>query len=144
MKKGLKITLIILAILVLVILTFFLIGYFNKDIKDYGQGPIKQSEENITIGLAYSIDFNETKSITLNQEETQKVTEILNNLNFHKETCDGISNYYINYSNENTSVSYGLETYESSYHITLSEKGEAVLSEDERDYIEQILEKYFK
>lgn len=110
-----------------------------------------QIEENInnkvtTIDIQVAFgEKDENKSITLNQEEIYEIFNIIDNLQFSKETCDGLPSYYIKYNSEEKDAfrTYGLETFNSEYHITSSEKGEAILSQEQRDKLDKILNKYF-
>lgn len=86
------------------------------------------------------------KTITLNQEEIYDMMEIINSLDFKKETCDGIPEYYItvNHKEKEKNKNYGIEVYSNEYHITLTQKGEAIVSEEKSQKLNRILEKYFK
>ncbi len=96
----------------------------------------------ITMGNVWG---EEKKTVTLNDEDTSALYQIIQFLEFKKETCDGLSNYYIslNSETENNLEQYGLETYESAYHITAKNQGEAILSEEQRNIVKQIINKYF-
>lgn len=98
----------------------------------------------IDIQTAFRVD-TENKSITLNQEEIYEIFNIIDNLQFSKETCDGLPSYYIKYNSEEKDnfITYGLEIFNSQYHITSSEKGEAILSQEQRKVLDEILNKYF-
>ena len=88
---------------------------------------------------------NDEKKATLNQEEIYEMFKIFNNLNFSKETCDGLPTYVIkiNDKDEKCFKSYGLEVFENSYHITARENGEAVLSSKQKNELDKIINKYF-
>lgn len=83
------------------------------------------------------------RKYTLNQEEIYVVFDIIDNLTFVNETCDGIPTYIINYnSNEKENfISYGIEVFNSEYHITSNEKGEAILSSEQTEKLNEIIKK---
>ena len=88
------------------------------------------------------------KKVTLNQEEIYSIFNILNNISFSSETCDGLADYFIKINTEEkeSAYTYGLEMYNSSYHITtvINEKSsEAILSSAQRNEIDKIINKYF-
>lgn len=87
----------------------------------------------------------EKKTVTLDDEDTSTLYQIIQFLVFKKETCDGLSDYYISFNSEteNNLEQYGLETYESSYHITAKNQGEAILTNNQMDIVKQIISKYF-
>ena len=98
-----------------------------------------------TIDIETAFETNEKKVYTLNQEEIYQILDIIENVNFKKETCDGLPNYYIRFNSENEKgfVSYGVEIYNNEYHITSVDKGEAILSNNQKEQLEQIINKYF-
>lgn len=100
----------------------------------------------IDIEKFFTMEGEEQKTITLNQEEIYDMIEIINGLNFKKETCDGIPEYYIKVNNKekDKEKNYGIEVYSNEYHITLTQKGEAIVSEEKSQKLNRILEKYFK
>lgn len=83
---------------------------------------------------------------TLNQEEIYVIFSIIDNLTFSKETCDGLPTYYINYNSEEKEnfVTYGIEIFENEYHITSNGKGEAILSGEQKEKLNKIIEKLYK
>lgn len=85
-----------------------------------------------------SID-EENKKIILNTIESEKLANMLKNLDYQKETCDGISSYNITYDN----IIYGLEVFNSAYHITLAGKGESVLAKKNKEFFDILIKKYF-
>lgn len=98
-----------------------------------------------------TIDIQETglssvapaKKYTLNQEEIYIIFSIIDNLTFSKETCDGIPTYFIKYNSKEKEcfVTYGIEIFENEYHITSGENGEAILSNEQEEQLEQIINK---
>lgn len=82
---------------------------------------------------------------TLNQEEIYVIFNIINKLTFSTETCDGFPDYYINYNSEeeNGFVTYGIEIFDNAYHITSDSKGEAILSQEQKEELDKIITKYF-
>lgn len=85
------------------------------------------------------------KKYTLNQKEIYEIFNIIDNLKFSKETCDGLPSYFIKYNSKDKEgfITYGIEKYNSVYHITAREKGEAILSIEQTEKLEKILNKYF-
>ena len=83
------------------------------------------------------------RKYTLNQEEIYVIFNIIDNLTFVNETCDGIPTYIISYnSNEKENfISYGIEVFNSEYHITSNEKGEAILSSEQTEKLNEIIKK---
>lgn len=106
---------------------------------------IYEDVTSIDIESSFVINENSKKVYTLNQEEMYEVLDIINNVNFVKETCDGLPNYYIRFNSENEKgfVSYGVEIYDNEYHITSNDKGEAILFNNKKEQLEQIINKYF-
>lgn len=84
------------------------------------------------------------KKYTLNQEEIYVIFNIIDNLTFINETCDGIPTYFIRYNSEEKEnfISYGIEVFDSEYHITSNEKGEAILSSEQTEKLNQIIKKF--
>lgn len=83
------------------------------------------------------------KEYTLNQEEIYTIFSIIDNLTFSNETCDGIPTYIIRYNSQEKEgfITYGIEIFENSYHITSTESGEAVLSNEQKEQLDKIIEK---
>ncbi len=83
------------------------------------------------------------RKYTLNQEEIYIIFNIIDNLTFSKETCDGLSTYFIKYNSEEKEsfVTYGIEVYENEYHITSNGKGEAILSSEQKEKLNEIINK---
>lgn len=110
-----------------------------------------ENKENNINNKVTTIDIQETglssvapaKKYTLNQEEIYVIFNIIDNLTFINETCDGIPTYFIKYNSEETEnfISYGIEVFDSTYHITSNEKGEAILSSEETEKLNQIIKK---
>lgn len=114
---------------------------------------INNTEENInskvtTIDVEsfFDVDKSVQQKFTLNQEEIYEIFDIIGNLKFSKETCDGLPSFYIKYNSKEKDgfITYGLETFNNEYHITSAEKGEAVLTQEQRDRLDKIINKYFK
>lgn len=95
-----------------------------------------------TTGLSSTVPMEKH---TLNQEEIYEIFNIIDNLQFSKETCDGIPDYFIKYNSEDKEgfIYYGIEIYANRYHITAGEKGEAILTSEQGEKISKILSKYF-
>ena len=83
------------------------------------------------------------KKYTLNQEEIYMIFSIIDNLTFSEETYDGIPTYFIKYNSQEKEnfVTYGIKVLENSYHITSNEKGEAILSSEQKEELNKIIEK---
>lgn len=73
-------------------------------------------------------------------DEIKNILNIIDNLEYKQETCDGLASYNITYNN----LTYGLEIYDKEYHIRAGEKGEAVLSLEDKNYFKFLIEKYFE
>ena len=127
---------------------------FDEEIKLYEMSFEKQLEYDgninnkvttIDIETAFGNNEQGKRTYTLNQEEIYKIFEIIHNANFTKETCDGLPSYYIKYNSENEEgfVSYGLEVYSNEYHITSKDKGEAILSDSQKQQLENIINQNF-
>ena len=67
------------------------------------------------------------------------LANLIDSLSFSKpnETCDGLSNYVIKYNNGDTT--YGIETYEDATHIVRNGGGEAVLNDEQREQVNELL-----
>ena len=130
---------------------------FKKEIKEYEEkfeGELRKdnnSQENNINNKVTTIDIQTTglnsaipmQRYTLNQEEIYVIFNIIDNLTFVNETCDGIPTYFIRYNSEEKEnfISYGIEIYEYEYHITLNGKGEAILSSEQRKELDKIIKK---
>lgn len=109
------------------------------------EGNIHNKVTTIDIETAFENNENGKKAETLNQEEIYEIFNIIDNLKFTKETCDGLPSYYIKYNSENQDgfVIYGVEVYDNEFHITSSEKGEAILSDSQKEQLENIISQNF-
>ena len=109
------------------------------------EGNIHNKVTTIDIETAFENNENGKKVETLNQEEIYEIFNIIDNLKFTKETCDGLPSYYIKYNSENQDgfVSYGVEAYDNEFHITSNEKGEAILTADQKEQLENIIKNNF-
>lgn len=83
------------------------------------------------------------KEYILNQEEIYTIFSIIDNLTFSNETCDGLATYFIRYNSQEKEgfITYGIETFESEYHIISNGKGEAILSTKQKEKIDEIIKK---
>lgn len=83
------------------------------------------------------------KEYILNQEEIYTIFSIIDNLTFSSETCDGLPTYFIRYNSQEKEgfITYGIEIFESEYHITSNSKGEAILSTEQKEKIDEIIKK---
>ena len=109
------------------------------------EGNIHNKVTTIDIETAFENNENGKKVETLNQEEIYEIFNIIDNLKFTKETCDGLPSYYIKYNSENQEgfVIYGVEAYDNEFHITSNEKGEAILTADQKEQLENIIKNNF-
>ena len=109
------------------------------------EGNIHNKVTTIDIETAFENNENGKKVETLNQEEIYEIFNIIDNLKFTKETCDGLPSYYIKYNSENQDgfVIYGVEVYDNEFHITSSEKVEAILSDSQKEQLENIINQNF-
>jgi len=120
---------------------------FLKIIDDYNEKQVNDEINNRvttidiqTTGLSSTTPM---KKYTLNQEEIYIVFNIIDNLTFINETCDGIPTYFIRYNSEEKEnfISYGIEVFDNKYHITSNEKGEAILSGEQTKELNEIIKK---
>lgn len=71
-------------------------------------------------------------------DEANQIEDMLYNLKFSENTCDGINAYNIILDN---GKKYGLEIYDDTCHITVGGRGEAILSKEQSNLIKNIIEK---
>ncbi|MCC9261435.1 MAG: hypothetical protein K8V75_03545 [Methanobrevibacter woesei] len=130
---------------------------FEKEMKEYEkkfeeelQKDNRNQESNInnkvtTIDIQTTGLSSETsiKKYTLNQEEIYEIFNIIDNLTFSNETCDGLPTYYIKYNSEeeNSFVTYGIEIFDDEYHVTSASNGEAILSNEQKEQLDEIIDK---
>lgn len=129
---------------------------FEEEMKMYEtkyEEELKNNEnkENNINNKVTTIDIQETglssvapaKKYTLNQEEIYVIFNIIENVTFINETCDGIPTYFIRYNSEEKEnfISYGIEVFDSEYHITSNVKGEAILSSEQTEKLNKIIKK---
>lgn len=136
MEKGLKIIGMVVGIVIILVFIFFMVKEKETNVNNNG----------ITIQLETAFTINDSsKKYTLNQEETYQILNIIDNLTYTKETCDGLPKYYIKYDTDNEKgvLTYGIEEFRNGYHITFFDKGEAVLSENQNEELRKIINKYF-
>ena len=130
---------------------------FEKEMKEYEkkfeeelQKDNRNQESNInnkvtTIDIQTTGLSSETsiKKYTLNQEEIYEIFNIIDNLTFSNETCDGLPTYYIKYNSEeeNSFVTYGIEIFDDEYHVTSASNGEAILSNEQKEHLDEIIDK---
>lgn len=108
-----------------------------------------ENKENNINNKVTTIDIQENglssvvpaKKYTLNQEEIYVIFNIIDNLTFVNKNCDGIPTYFIRYNSEEKEnfISYGIEIFDSEYHITSNEKGEAILSSEQTEKLNEII-----
>lgn len=123
----------------------------DNEVKEYYSSLNNFNTSNITtieIVKGFVPEGETIEKVTLNQEEIYSIFNILENITFSSETCDGLADYFIkiNTKEKENAYTYGLEMYDSSYHITtvINEKSnEAILSSTQRNEINKIINKYF-
>lgn len=83
------------------------------------------------------------KEYILNQEEIYTIFSIIDNITFSNENCDGLPTYFIRYNSQEKEgfITYGIEIFEGEYHITSNSKGEAILSTEQKEKIDEIIKK---
>ena len=167
MKKGLKITLIVVGVLVGVVVLDTL------QAKIFDNSPLLKIRENLNGGSTDYIDKgllvnyyhcnNDEKTTTWkvekyacpikedvglgwydnidywiqDEENISFIRGLFQNYSFTSETCDGINDYYL-LVDGNT---YGIEVYEKTVHITVPGQ-EIVLNELDSEHIIQVIEKW--
>ena len=130
---------------------------FEKEMKEYEkkfeeelQKDNRNQESNInnkvtTIDIQTTGLSSETsiKKYTLNQEEIYEIFNIIDNLTFSNETGDGLPTYYIKYNSEeeDSFVTYGIEIFDDEYHVTSASNGEAILSNEQKEQLDEIIDK---
>ena len=130
---------------------------FEKEMKEYEkkfeeelQKDNRNQESNInnkvtTIDIQTTGLSSETsiKKYTLNQEEIYEIFNIIDSLTFSNETCDGLPTYYIKYNSEeeDSFVTYGIEIFDDEYHVTSASNGEAILSNEQKEQLDEIIDK---
>lgn len=130
---------------------------FEKEMKEYEkkfeeelQKDNRNQESNInnkvtTIDIQTTGLSSETsiKKYTLNQEEIYEIFNIIDNLTFSNEACDGLPTYYIKYNSEeeDSFVTYGIEIFDDEYHVTSASNGEAILSNEQKEQLDEIIDK---
>ena len=122
---------------------------FNEEKQAYDEEFEKRQyleEKNISSIVISEVGYSSArlaKSYNLNQDEMYALAKLLDSLSFSKpnETCDGLSNYVIKYNNGD--ITYGIETYEDSTHIVRNGGGEAVLNDEQREQVNELLRKVF-
>ena len=112
---------------------------------------IAENEDNEINNKVTTISIQETglssvapaKEYILNQEEIYIIFNIIDNLTFSDETCDGLPTYFIRYNSQEKEgfITYGIEIYENTYHITSDSKGEAILATEQKEEIDKIIKK---
>ena len=175
MKKWLKILLIVAFILIGLLAGFLIYQYssngktityrndlysndlvdsakLDNEVKEYYSSLNNFNTSNITtieiVNGSFLPEGETLKKVTLNKEEMYSIFNILENITFSSETCDGLADYFIkiNTQEKENAYTYGLEMYNSGYHITTVINGksnEAILSSTQRNEIDKIINKYF-
>ena len=117
-------------------------AYINEKNKE--DVPNQNKVTTIDIEKSFLIDGEERQSYTLNQEEIYVVMNIIQDLYFTDETCDGIPDYAIKINTQDTESlnMFSVEIYDKEVHL-LKDSEEAVLTEEQSSELKTIIEKYF-
>lgn len=118
---------------------------FNDEIKKYNEEFEKKQyleEKNISLIVISEVGYSSArpaKSYTLKLDEMYTLANLIDSLTFSNpnETCDGLSNYVIKYNNGD--MTYGIEVYDDVTHIVRNGGGEAVLNDEQREQVNEIL-----
>ena len=83
-----------------------------------------------------------SETYTLNQEETYIIFNIINNLTFSNQVCDGISSYVISCDSDEKEkvLNYSVEVYDKEIHIC-GHGCEARLSDEPKEQLDKIINK---
>lgn len=139
--KVIKNVLIILLIIIITIIIIILCNKHNQTDETSALNKANIEETTISIRTSDFIIGIENKQIVLKDEtEINEIINIINNLDFSEETCDGLSDYILTINDDEE---YGIEIYQDYYHITDKSKGEARLTEEQTNIIKEIISKYF-
>ncbi len=122
---------------------------FNDEIKKYNEEFEKKQyleEKNISLIVISEVGYSSArpaKSYTLKLDEMYTLANLIDSLTFSNpnETCDGLSNYVIKYNNGD--MTYGIEVYDDVTHIVRNGGGEAVLNDEQREQVNELLRKVF-
>ena len=140
------------------------ITFTDETIKDISPTPLEEvikvqllrddEQENEINNKVTTIDIQTTglssetpmKKYTLNQEEIYEIFNIIDNLTFSTETCNGFPTYFIRYNSEeeNGFVTYGIEIFDDEYHITSQGNGEAILSGGQKEKLDKLIDKLYE
>lgn len=143
MKKFLKVIVGILVIIVVLGVVFFIINYNRTKNQENKENNINDKGISIDIQESGLSSAAPAKKYTLNQEEMNVIFNIIDNLTFTNETCDGLATYFIRYNSEEKEnfMSYGIEVFNGEDHITSEGKGEAILSSEQAEKLNEIIKK---
>lgn len=111
------------------------IGLWNMKYEDFKDEYEKLDKTDLIIESA-SIGENTYINAV---EESKQIKDMIKNLTFSEETCDGLNNYVITLDNGET---YGLEVYDNVCHITSVDDGEAILTKEQSSTLLNIIDKY--
>ena len=131
---------VLIILLIIIILTIIILH--NKYNKIEGINILNKTNiETISIRSSeFIIGAVDKKTVLKDETEIANIINIINDLHFSKETCDGLSHYILTI---NDKEEYGIEIYNNNYHITDKSRGEAKLTEEQTNIIKEIISKYF-
>ena len=118
---------------------------FNEEKQAYDEEFEKRQyleEKNIGLIVISEVGYSSArpaKSYTLKLDEMYTLANLIDSLTFSNpnETCDGLSNYVIKFNNGD--MTYGIEVYDDVTHIVRNGGGEAVLNDEQREQVNEIL-----
>ncbi len=118
---------------------------FNEEKQAYDEEFEKRQDlekKNIGLIVISEVGYSSArpaKSYTLKLDEMYTLANLIDSLTFSNpnETCDGLSNYVIKYNNGD--MTYGIEVYDDVTHIVRNGGGEAVLNDEQREQVNEIL-----
>ncbi len=140
---------IILGVIVIVLISF-IIGLFTGQ-RNALKTDIQIAENANSIPLQIEISEGigtksetEIKKYTLNKEEIYVLLNIIDNLIFSEETCDGIPTHNIRFNSDekNGVISYSLEIGTTEHHILFG-LGEAIVTGEQKEQLDTIINKLY-
>ena len=141
--------LIVLGVLVIIIVSFIiglLAGQRNVEKanlqikKNYNSIPLEMEIREVIV----SSSETEIKKYTLSQEEMYVIFNIIDNLTFSNETCDGLPTHIISFNSDGKEglLTYAIEIYNTTDHI-YSGLGEAILTNEQKEQLDKIVNKLY-
>lgn len=140
---------IVLGIIVIIAVSF-IIGLFIGQ-KNAPKADVQITKTDNSIPLKIEIreilgakSEREIKKYTLNKEEMYVIFNIIDNLTFSNETCDGMATHIISFNSEEKEgfLNYAIEMYDTETHI-YSGLGEARITGEQKEQIDKIISKLY-